>query len=400
MDCTRESYNNNLTVNALSVVAQQYPLPPSSLYPLLVAFDTTPLTSHPPIPSLCTRGHFPHVTWNEAVLDAAALGLAPLLRSLVSVPAGFPRPSLPPTIYRVASSLPCVAIAWSVGHRWGAESIAEVAVVDGRHDWRDMLTFAIEHGVLTDTVGVAILAAGPGGRGVAALDILHAYNARTTQCIWDDRVFSAALQSAERDVIEWCGRHDLPLPDRALALAIVSGAARDVLNWLHSSMRLQFDETATAAAAAVGNLELIRDLRTLGHPWDVTCAASAARGGHLDVLQWVVANGAPWDASVPEGAAAQGHLHVLQWAFEHGVPVSGGVATAAAINGHTAVLTYLASQTPPIIPTPSDLEVADYAGFNRVLLWAHTSQIPMHRRTKKRVQELAALGLPVPPPSV
>jgi len=73
-------------------------------------------------------------------------------------------------------------------------------------------------------------------------------------------------------------------------------------------------------AAATGNLDLLKQLRDNGRPWDKWTCASAARNGQLNVLQWASKNGCPWDEDTCAYAALRGRLETLQWARKNGCP--------------------------------------------------------------------------------
>jgi len=75
---------------------------------------------------------------------------------------------------------------------------------------------------------------------------------------------------------------------------------------------------ACSDAAVAGNLDLLKQLREDGCPWDEDTCSSAAEYGHLDVLQWARKNGCPWNGDTCAYTAQYGHLEILQWAIANG----------------------------------------------------------------------------------
>jgi len=99
-------------------------------------------------------------------------------------------------------------------------------------------------------------------------------------------------------------------------------------------------ESACAAAARRGDLEMLQWLRAKGCPWDSTTCERAAQQGRLCVLEWARAQGCPWNwgSSVCCRAAKAGHLHVIKWARDNRCLWSPQICAAAAGAGHLAVL--------------------------------------------------------------
>jgi|TARA_B110000967_G_scaffold113500_2_gene116095 hypothetical protein len=95
-----------------------------------------------------------------------------------------------------------------------------------------------------------------------------------------------------------------------------------------------------AEAAADGNLEVLKWLRSKGAAWDTKTCAAAAAGEHLDILKWLRDWGCPWDATTCQNAADGGHLEVLQWARENGCQWGAWACPWKAGPGHIKVLEY------------------------------------------------------------
>lgn len=58
-------------------------------------------------------------------------------------------------------------------------------------------------------------------------------------------------------------------------------------------------------------------------------AAAAASVGNLEMLKWVLASGCQMEASTARNAASNGHLDCLRLAAEHGATMDGKVASSA-----------------------------------------------------------------------
>ena len=93
-----------------------------------------------------------------------------------------------------------------------------------------------------------------------------------------------------------------------------------------------------AAAARVGNMEILRFARSSGFPWNSVVCTYAALGGHLEVLQWARSNGCGWCTSTCYGAARAGRLEVLQWSRANGCEWDATTCFEAEWEGHLEVL--------------------------------------------------------------
>mmetsp|Transcript_18564 Transcript_18564/g.36984 ORF Transcript_18564/g.36984 Transcript_18564/m.36984 type:complete len:233 (-) Transcript_18564:40-738(-) len=102
-----------------------------------------------------------------------------------------------------------------------------------------------------------------------------------------------------------------------------------------------FDGTTCMAAAAGGQLRVLRWLRGRGCPWDWRTCSQAAKGGHFAVLRWAREQGCPWDEMTCYWAASHGHLGILRWAAGEGCPVNAAACLGAEYHGHREVLHWL-----------------------------------------------------------
>jgi len=104
---------------------------------------------------------------------------------------------------------------------------------------------------------------------------------------------------------------------------------------------LSKDGDATAIAAKVGHMELLRHLHSLLFKWHENTCTLAAGSGHLDCLLYTHERGGRWNNDTFFAAAQNGHLHILQYAHEKGFRWPPAVCNFAALNGHLHCLIYL-----------------------------------------------------------
>lgn len=77
--------------------------------------------------------------------------------------------------------------------------------------------------------------------------------------------------------------------------ALIGSRCLVLVIWAHTHAALALPLHACLLAASVGDLALLRWIKSRGHAVDEWTCASAARGGHLHVLQWARSRGCPWD---------------------------------------------------------------------------------------------------------
>jgi len=82
-------------------------------------------------------------------------------------------------------------------------------------------------------------------------------------------------------------------------------------------------EHACTFAAAHGNTNMLKHLRSNGFPWECRTASYAAMGGHVDTLRWIHQNGGLNAYTLHElasNAAMCGHIDVLAYIKENDLP--------------------------------------------------------------------------------
>jgi len=100
------------------------------------------------------------------------------------------------------------------------------------------------------------------------------------------------------------------------------------------------DSECTAAAAAMGNLSMLKLLFEHGYPWGESTCEEAAFGGHLDCLIYAHEHGCALSTAVHRSAARGGHLHCMEYCQSEGVIWDATVHTTAAEFGHLDCLDY------------------------------------------------------------
>ena len=149
-------------------------------------------------------------------------------------------------------------------------------------------------------------------------------------------------------------------------------------------------------AAKGGHLGVLQWLRrqTPPCPWDYHSCSYAAQGGHLEILQWLRAQGCPWDYNTCSDAAWEGHLEILQWARAQDPPCPwGGACSSAAWKGRVDVLEWLRAQDPPC---PWDRFTCIHAaerGHLEVLQWARAQGCPWDEGTCRAAAQAGNLEI-------
>ena len=125
--------------------------------------------------------------------------------------------------------------------------------------------------------------------------------------------------------------------DKDTCTYAAKGGHLETLKWARENHCVWNSETCDLAAKH-GHLEVLKWARANDCPWDKWTCAYAAEGGHLEVLRWARENDCPWDERTCELAAEDGHLEILKWARENDCPWDKLTCTAAAKGGHLEIL--------------------------------------------------------------
>ena len=183
-----------------------------------------------------------------------------------------------------------------------------------------------------------------------------------------------AVSRGMRDAVDATGRELKELKiDQALNFGNVRAVRRLMLR---GNVKKAY---MCAAAAASGQLGLLKYLRAGGSKWDKDTCTYAAKGGHLDVLKWARANKCPWDEVTCAYAAYGGHLDVLKWARANDCPWDVGTCAAVAEVGHLETLKWARANDCPW--DEWTCAHAAYGGHLEVLKWARENDCPWNEWT-------------------
>jgi hypothetical protein len=92
---------------------------------------------------------------------------------------------------------------------------------------------------------------------------------------------------------------------------------------------------------------LVEWARANGAAWSATIVTAAAARGDLEMLRWATDAGAPWQWRVCADAAARGDLRVLRFASSLGVPLTSSICAHAAFAGQVDVLDWAVAAGAP-----------------------------------------------------
>ena len=195
----------------------------------------------------------------------------------------------------------------------------------------EMLTAAVAGGHLEVVRYLLGLETHPAGCVPAAVraHLAKVPDQRRTRCL----MASAALTGGHLEVLQCLFANGWPRWDFDTEIAAEAGQLQ-IVQWLHEdsakcghyrsqghSRRSQGD--ILNAAAAGGNIEVVKYLRAEGYPWGARTVWRAASYGCLEMVKYLHANGCPWDPRAHEAAAKYGRNHELQaWMLENGGPIA------------------------------------------------------------------------------
>ncbi len=117
----------------------------------------------------------------------------------------------------------------------------------------------------------------------------------------------------------------------------------ELLKWAREEKKCDWCGGTIIAAASQGNLEMVKYCVANECPIDESACAAAAIGGHLEVLKYLREEAkVPWDRHTANWAALTGHLHILEYLVERKYDkYCEWACMLAARNGHLDCLKYL-----------------------------------------------------------
>ncbi|KAG5193152.1 hypothetical protein JKP88DRAFT_156673 [Tribonema minus] len=147
---------------------------------------------------------------------------------------------------------------------------------------------------------------------------------RRLECPWTSETLVQEYAHGHHTVFEYALSLASRCPDWMVAETMEAAASYGQLHvirwWLHElRANCSLTERACEKAARSGHVAALEALADGDALWRTTTAAAAALG-HLEVLHVAHQRGAPWAEGTARAAAKYGHLHLLQWAEEHGCP--------------------------------------------------------------------------------
>jgi hypothetical protein len=172
------------------------------------------------------------------------------------------------------------------------------------------------------------------------------------------------------------------------AQAKMCTSAQDIMAWSKAMTELAFmpassywcravpfcREHACTFAAAHGNTNMLKHLRSSGFPWECRTASYAAMGGHVDTLRWIHQNGGLNAYTLHElasNAAMSGHIDVLAYIKENDLPWGYMVCAEAIRGGHFECLEYVVNNG-AVFDLYHTARAAALAGRLDILKWLRT----------------------------
>jgi hypothetical protein len=135
---------------------------------------------------------------------------------------------------------------------------------------------------------------------------------------FSQHLMRGAASSRSLPKLQWLhAEQNCPLPDDITAVAAEVGDV-EMLRWLKSRGCLFTKQTSSSAAGIPDNLHVLQFLYEQGCPWHDYICAAAARSGALGQLKWLHAHGATLDGMVAGIAAEGGAVHVFEWMQQQG----------------------------------------------------------------------------------
>jgi hypothetical protein len=191
----------------------------------------------------------------------------------------------------------------------------------------------------------------------------------------------AAAAGGNLEMIRWlAGRGRVPF--EVFTYAAATHGHLHVLQWAAAN-GCAAPANACLEASFAGHMHVLRWLvETQPRPWDealdVHCCRFAARRGDLPMLQLLRAHGCPWDAKTCDAAARKEHCHILAWVRGQDPPCpwNADICTAAASAGSLASLQWLRAQEPPCPWDEAACSAAAGSGALAVLQWLRAQDPP------------------------
>lgn len=118
-------------------------------------------------------------------------------------------------------------------------------------------------------------------------------------------------------------------------------------NWARAH-GLQLTWCLTEQIGAYGSIDVLKQARSEGCPWDARTATGAVVGNNPEMLKWAVSNGCPIDETTSSAVGPfSDALEILKWLREHGCPWDSRVFFAAVLFDNLEMLNWIDSKGAP-----------------------------------------------------
>lgn len=135
---------------------------------------------------------------------------------------------------------------------------------------------------------------------------------------------TAAAENGQADCLRYLMSLNCPVDGKTFAAVVQHKMDPDILSYCLANTK-QDSEKACTMAAAIGNLELLKQLREKGVPINEEQACKeAAFYGHLEVMKWIGDSfqSVWWFDGITTAAALGGRLDCLKYAVDKNCPVT------------------------------------------------------------------------------
>ncbi len=112
------------------------------------------------------------------------------------------------------------------------------------------------------------------------------------------------------------GKRGVEMDEEYFCCQVAKTNKLELLKWAREEKKCDWMK-GIGAAASLGNLEMVKYCVANECPIDESACAAAAIGGHLEVLKYLREEAkVPWDRHTANWAALTGHLHILEYLVE------------------------------------------------------------------------------------